>query len=387
MPLESGKSRAAFEQNVKTEIEAGKPQEQAVAIAYAKQRGDETDAGQPGDLSPSAPPADGEPLRAAGILFVAEDGQVLLMRRTGRDHAGEWAFPGGGLEGDESAEECARRETIEETAMDYSGPLTVWTRRIKDGVDFTNFVARAEKFIPKLNAEHDLFTWAPITVALSSLPLHPGAAVALKRFAMDELGIAKAIVTGDLVSPQQYDNVLLVAIRITGTGAAYRSGLDEYVWRDASIYLNDEFLQRCQGLIVIWEHPKGRMLNSKEFSSRTVGSVMLPFIRDDEVWGVAKIYDQETAESLANDKLWSTSPGVRLHTSISKKLDDGSHLLIEGKPRLLDHIALIPPGGAGVWDKGLEPYGVDAVIDSQQLDPLDVILDRLYTREINARCA
>lgn len=40
MPLESGKSRAAFERNVKTEIAAGKPQKQAVAIAYAKQRND-----------------------------------------------------------------------------------------------------------------------------------------------------------------------------------------------------------------------------------------------------------------------------------------------------------------------------------------------------------
>jgi hypothetical protein len=41
MPLESGKSRAAFEHNVKTEVEAGKPQKQAVAIAYSKARGDE----------------------------------------------------------------------------------------------------------------------------------------------------------------------------------------------------------------------------------------------------------------------------------------------------------------------------------------------------------
>ena len=34
MPLLKGKSRAAFSQNVRTEIAAGKPQKQAVAIAY-----------------------------------------------------------------------------------------------------------------------------------------------------------------------------------------------------------------------------------------------------------------------------------------------------------------------------------------------------------------
>jgi hypothetical protein len=40
MPLESGSSRAAFSHNVATEIKAGKPQRQAVAIAYSKARGD-----------------------------------------------------------------------------------------------------------------------------------------------------------------------------------------------------------------------------------------------------------------------------------------------------------------------------------------------------------
>jgi len=33
MPLKSGKSRAAVSSNIKTEIAAGKPQKQAVAIA------------------------------------------------------------------------------------------------------------------------------------------------------------------------------------------------------------------------------------------------------------------------------------------------------------------------------------------------------------------
>ena len=43
MPLETGKSKEAFEHNIKTEIKAGKPQKQAVAIAYSKKRGDEMD--------------------------------------------------------------------------------------------------------------------------------------------------------------------------------------------------------------------------------------------------------------------------------------------------------------------------------------------------------
>jgi hypothetical protein len=44
MPLESGKSKAAFSHNVATEMKAGKPQAQAVAIAY-RQAGERRDTG------------------------------------------------------------------------------------------------------------------------------------------------------------------------------------------------------------------------------------------------------------------------------------------------------------------------------------------------------
>lgn len=38
MPLDKSKSKAAFGKNVKAEIGAGKPQKQAVAIAYSVKR-------------------------------------------------------------------------------------------------------------------------------------------------------------------------------------------------------------------------------------------------------------------------------------------------------------------------------------------------------------
>lgn len=44
MPLESGKSKAAFSHNVATEISAGKSQKQAVAIAYSKSGENRADA-------------------------------------------------------------------------------------------------------------------------------------------------------------------------------------------------------------------------------------------------------------------------------------------------------------------------------------------------------
>ena len=45
MPLVKSASKAAFRQNIKAEIDAGKPQKQAVAIAYSVQREAKKDTG------------------------------------------------------------------------------------------------------------------------------------------------------------------------------------------------------------------------------------------------------------------------------------------------------------------------------------------------------
>jgi hypothetical protein len=166
----------------------------------------------------------------------------------------------------------------------------------------------------------------------------------------NELDIAKAIRDGELPSPQKFgDNLWLFAMRITGTGTAYRSKLDEFVFRDPDIFLTDEFLERCQGLPVIVQHPKSNKLDSKEFAERAVGAIMLPFLRDCEVWGVARIYDQQTAEAMQNWRL-STSPAVVMRKDDSRSMEvrDGRTLVLEGEPYLIDHLAICEEG---VWDK------------------------------------
>lgn len=175
---------------------------------------------------------------------------------------------------------------------------------------------------------------------------------------MTELDVAEQIRDGLLASPQRLGTMELWSIRITGTGASYRAGLNEYVWRDASLYLNDEFLRRCNGLPVIWVHPETKAkLDSEEFGNRVVGTVMLPFIKGDEVWAVCRLYDAEAISEMKKSQL-STSPGVVFLPSDGNEtyeLANGDTFLIEGKPSLLDHIALVP---AGVWDKGGPPTGV-----------------------------
>ncbi len=188
--------------------------------------------------------------------------------------------------------------------------------------------------------------------------LHPGVGIALKRFQMDETEAARAVASGELESPHQFANSWYFSLRITGTEAAYREKHKEYVWRDPKLYLHQAFLDRCLGLPVIIEHPPKEMLDAKEYADRNIGSIVYAWIKDDEVWGVARILDGRAAQFMREHTL-STSPAVVfLDPAVNTKveLDNKKHLLIEGKPALLDHLAVV---AAGVWDKDGPPSGVE----------------------------
>ena len=187
--------------------------------------------------------------------------------------------------------------------------------------------------------------------------LHPGVVTALKRLTSDELGVARLMVTGELSSPQRYENIELFAVRVTGTGLSYRQGLDEHVWRNPEHYCNDEFLARCAGLPILWEHPPRAVLDGDEFAKRVIGTVFLPYVQGSEVWAIAKIYDPQAAKMMEEGQL-STSPSVVFRDeTVNDRIQsgDGRSLLFEGKPSLLDHLAVCE---LGVWDKGNGPLGV-----------------------------
>src|ERR1700710_459082 len=126
---------------------------------------------------------------------------------------------------------------------------------------------------------------------------------------MTETDVAQAMADGSFPSPQRFMGLTLYKMRITGTGVAVRFGgkdePDEYVMRDPAIYLTQSFLDRCQGLPVIWQHPAGLTLNSDEFRDRMIGIIVCPFIDAvrEEVWGIAKIYDDDAVTLLDNQRL------------------------------------------------------------------------------------
>lgn len=51
-----------------------------------------------------------------GVIVKTPQG-IVLIRRQGSHGAGEWSFPGGHLEFDETILECASRETLEEIGV------------------------------------------------------------------------------------------------------------------------------------------------------------------------------------------------------------------------------------------------------------------------------
>ena len=131
MPLDKSGSKEAFEKNVKTEVDAGKSQKQAVAIAYSVAGEDQA--------------------TAAGIVFHS-NGRVLLLKRPD----GTWGFPAGGVEDGETPEQAARRELMEETGHVWQGPLQ--QIGVFDGF-FVSFFADCEQFDVVLNDEHEGFGW------------------------------------------------------------------------------------------------------------------------------------------------------------------------------------------------------------------------------------
>lgn len=120
---------------------------------------------------------------AAGVIHVAPDGDILLLRRSSaeKNYAGHWALPGGGAEPGETPEQAAERECAEEIGEAPAGRLKLVDRRTTPtGMTFHTFVRPVtEKFAPRLNGEHTGYAWAPLHQLPE--PLHPSVRATLSE--------------------------------------------------------------------------------------------------------------------------------------------------------------------------------------------------------------
>lgn len=71
--------------------------------------------------------------RIGVACVVQREGKVLMGKRLGSHGAGLWAFPGGHLEFQETVEECAKRELLEETGLLATETrLSTWVENVME---------------------------------------------------------------------------------------------------------------------------------------------------------------------------------------------------------------------------------------------------------------
>jgi len=173
---------------------------------------------------------------------------------------------------------------------------------------------------------------------------------------INELIVAERIADGTLPSPQQFGASWYWAIRISGTGAAWRASEGEFCLREPSVWLTPEMCARATGLPVLVDHPESGVLNSPEFAMRAVGVTTYAYVRGGELWAIARILDSGANEILQAGAYEDTSPAVTFAPSTGTRIEiDGKALLIEPEPMLLDHICLT---AKGIWTRD-GPPGVE----------------------------
>jgi 8-oxo-dGTP pyrophosphatase MutT (NUDIX family) len=331
MPLEDSPSEKAFVHNLKTELGAGKPRSQALAVAYAKKR-------EASDKAPSA----------AGVLYRAGD-QILMMRRApDKTEGGTWGFPAGGIEAGETPEQAAYREFYEETGLDLGSQGLAHYADL-DG--FVLFSVDGEKFDPRLNDEHTGFVWAE--VGELPQPLHPGVVRVLERSGMDR------------DTARRWDNNGWFEVK---RNPLSKSGVFPYlgknidpslepektymVYRPASELSNPETIESFKLLPWVDLHPDnllgpqdaGRLPAESKGVEGVIGEDV--FFEGDTLFGNIKIFSDSLADRI-DSGVRELSLGYSCEYEISSGVFNGINYDAIQKNIRGNHLATVPEGRMG----------------------------------------
>ncbi len=172
-----------------------------------------------------------------------------------------------------------------------------------------------------------------------------------------EADVVQGVRDDKLPSPTTFYNASFYALRISGTGAAWRENVKEFCWRSPALWKSKQMQKRWLGAPIILLHPPDSILDTQSFQERVCGSIVAAFVRGEELWCVARILDADAAELLRTCET-DTSPAVIFApgSMATFTMKDGEKMLVEPEPALVDHLAICR---AGTWSKGRDVSGVE----------------------------
>jgi 8-oxo-dGTP pyrophosphatase MutT (NUDIX family) len=177
---------------------------------------------------------------AAGVMLMDPAKRVLFLKRAASsDEPGTWCFPGGGIEGDETPEQAARRECAEETGYDkFADDLRVVDEGEGDSPFVTHGSAVDNAFSPRLNDEHVAHAWAPLDAPPE--PLHPGVRRTIDGIlsgegAAEDAALSEELVAFDRESVRRYDKDGHLHVAMNPIS---KSNVCEYLGREIPRYLS-----------------------------------------------------------------------------------------------------------------------------------------------------
>ena len=296
---------------------------------------------------------------AAGVLLSAPSGRALFMKRSEktRDHAGTWSFPFGSIEGGETPEQTALRETGEETGI--TGLTTGDLTKIDDGDGYVTFRASTgDEPVPVLNDEHTEHRWASLDDPPQ--PLHPGVASTLKKLA----GVSKDVALDKREWDtngwfEVLDNPLSTVGVYTYSEAAVIEGGDPKkkvnVYRPAEELSDPETIKSFRLMPWTDDHPS-RLLGAAErelvpAEEKGVHGVIgeQTYYRDGTLYGNIKVFSEQLARKISGGKR-ELSCGYRCDFVPQEGVYDGAAYQYVQKNLRGNHVASVKVGrmGSGV---------------------------------------
>lgn len=306
---------------------------------------------------------------AAGLALVTPDGHALFLRRGAHcDHPGEWCFPGGVIEGEETPEEAAVREAREETGFiaDDDAERPQVARHLFNGaegtprINFTTFRQRVgNPFIPTLDAEHEGWAWAPLDAPPE--PLHPGLAAVLPRL---KTGMAGDALAYDRTSVRTIDRDGRLHVEVTNISKA---NICPYVGKEIPEY--EQLGLDPRKVYKLLRHPKELARAVPSFNNQPVLSEHVPVTAADYDEKVKKFTIGSTgtnatfeAPYLKNSLvIWSGKAIKGIESDEQKQISSGYHYRADMTPGTYEgeaydgvmrdihgnHVAVVEEGRAG----------------------------------------